>query len=348
VNRFVELVTELRVRGLMPGPDRVAAAVTALLVLPDDPRRALRTTLCGSRADLDIFDAVWRPPDAATDELPAAHGGEAAPGGAAAGEGADAPGAGEGASGQTGLALRDVRELTPAELAELAGLIAHLAPAARRRRTARRVPAHTGRIDARRTARLMLRSGGEPHRILRTRRAWRPRRLVLLIDVSGSMRSYTDVLLRFAHAAVAAGPGVTEVFTLGTRWTRLTDRMRDRDADGAMVLVNALRSDWDRGTRLGPAVREFLRRWGGRTAVRSAVIVLISDGQEAGDKRVLPVQVARLSRLGHRLIWVNPARGRPGYVPVNPALTGSLPHADAHVPGHTLDALRRLAEVISR
>jgi len=346
VNHFVELVAELRARGLAPGPDRVATAVVALMVLPEQARRVLRTTLCASRQDLEIFDEVWRPEDAGPIESAFAAGGEPPPAGSGPGDGLDDPG--RGASGQTGLAIRDVRDLTAAELAGIARLITALAPSTRRRRTACRRPAGSGRLDARRTARLMLRSHGEPRRILRTRRALRPRRLLLLIDVSGSMQTYTDVMLRFAHAAVTAGPGVTEVFTLGTRWTRLTGLLLGRDAETAMEGVAAVRSDWNRGTRLGPALREFLRQWGGRMAVRRAVIVLISDGQESGDKHVLPSQTARLSRLGSRLIWVNPALGRPGYRPVNPALTGSLPHVTEHLSGHSLDALRKLAEVISR
>lgn len=346
MNHFVEFVAELRARGLTPGPDRVATAVVALMVLPEKPRDVLRTTLCASRRDVEIFDEVFRPEAAEAMEPLLVVGDGPSPGGSAPGEGLDELGVG--ASGQTGLALRDVGDLTTAELAEIARLIAALAPSARRRRTAHRRPAVAGRVDARRTARLMLRSGGEPHRILRTRRAARPSRLLLLIDVSGSMRKYTEVMLRFAHAAVTAGPGMTESFTVGTQWTRLTGRMLGRDADAAMAAVAAVRSDWNRGTRLGPALHEFLRRWGGRIAVRRAVIVLISDGQESGDKRELPRQTARLSRLGSRLIWVNPAMGRPGYAPANPALTGSLEHVTEHLPGNTLDSLRKLAEVISR
>jgi uncharacterized protein with von Willebrand factor type A (vWA) domain len=346
MNRFEEFIALLRSRGLDPGPDRVADAVVALALLPEQPRRVLRTTLCGSKRDLDIFDEVWQPAGEA-EAVFSPSGPEPASAGSVDRQDDDEEAA-EGAGSQTGLAERDVRNLTEAERAEIARLVAELAPAARSRPSARRTPAGRGRIDARRTARLMFRSGGEPYRIVHTRRARKPRRLLLLVDVSGSMKPYTDVMLRFGHAAVTAGPGLTEVFALGTKWTRLTGPLLERDADAAMAAVAALPSDWDRGTKLGPALQDFLRRWAGRVAVRSAVIVVISDGQESGDKSVLPNQVARLSRLGSVLIWVNPAHGRPRYVPVNPGLTRSLPYAAEHLPGHTIDALRRLTEVISR
>src|SRR5262249_7283412 len=148
----------------------------------------------------------------------------------------------------------------------------------------RQQPARTGRIAVGRTVRLMLHSGGEPSRILYRRRTYRPRRLMLLIDVSGSMKVYSDLLLRFAHAAVAAGPATTEVFTLGTRWTRVTKQLRARQADAAMQAIAQVESDWDGGTRLGPALQGFLRQWSGRDAIRSATVVICSDGIEFGDQ----------------------------------------------------------------
>lgn len=350
---LLALVADLRAAGLPIGTDRVAAAAEALTTLPAQPFWSLRVTLCSRRSDLRIFDAVWRArsaPEPVPDEVTPAPAVSAYPAGESATRPDATPGEDEptGAGREAELTRRDVRDLTPAELDEIRRLITLLAPQARRRPAVRRVPARTGRVDARRTIRLMLRNGGEPSRIIRTRRAPLPRRLLLLIDVSESMAVYSDVLLRFAHAAVAAGPAVTEVFAVGTRWTRLTDQLRGRDADAAMRAVGAIESDWAGGTTLGPVLRDFLRGWGGRRAVRSAVIVLGSDGAEFGDQDELPRQVARLSRLGHALIWVNPDRALPGYVPLNPALVASLRHTDHEVTGHNFDSLRRLAEVITR
>lgn len=348
---LLALVGDLRTAGLSIGVDRIAAAAEALTVLPARPFWSLRVTLCSRHADLEIFDAVWdarhAPPTVRTEVVPILEA-------SATGEtesrsdptSGDEERSGAGPGGE--LTRRDVRDLTRAELDEIRRLIAQLAPHARRRPVSRRVPARTGRVDARRTMRLMLRNGGEPSRIPRTRRAWRPRRLLLLIDVSKSMAAYSDVLLRFAHAAVAAGPAVTEVFAIGTRSTRLTAQLRGRNAEAAMRAVGATESDWAGGTTLGPVLRDFLRGWGGRRAVRSAVIVLGSDGMEFGTQDELPRQVARLARLGYALIWVNPSRALPGYVPLNPALVESLRHASHEVTGHNVDSLRLLAEVIAR
>ncbi|WP_327010863.1 VWA domain-containing protein [Dactylosporangium sp. NBC_01737] len=346
-----ELVAQLRAEGLAVGTDRVVLAAEALAGLPADPYRSLRVTLCTRASDLPIFDAVWASRSAAEpvpDEVAA---GTVEPGAGTAAPGAETePPTGQpaAAGGEDELTRRDVVHLTPAEREEIQRLIALLVPAAPRRPAMRRVPSRTGRIDAPATMRLMLRNGGEPSRILRSRRAQRPRRLLMLIDVSGSMRAYSDVMLRFAHAAVAVRPGTTEVFTVGTRWTRLTVELRARDADAAMRAVAEVETDWGRGTRLGPVLRDFLRHWGGRTVVRSSVVVISSDGVEYGNMAVLPQQVARLARLGHVVIWVNPALGDPGYRPVNPALDNSLPHVVAHLPGHSFEALRELAGVIAR
>ncbi len=346
------LVAELRAAGMTIATGRIAAAAEAVAALPADPFWSLRVTLCSRHSDLRIFDAVWRAHGGAV--VVRADGVPTGTAGSPAGESAARPDptAGDdvrpGAGRETELTRRDVSGLSAAELDEIRRLIALLAPEARRRPAVRRRPARTGRVDARGTVRLMLRNGGEPSRILRTRRAHRPRRLLLLIDVSESMSVYSDVLLRFAHAAVAAGPAWTEVFAVGTRWTRLTEQLRGGDADTAMRAVGGIESDWAGGTTLGPALRDLLRGWGGRRAIRSAVIVLGSDGAEFGDQDELPRQVARLSRLGHALIWVNPDRARPGYVPLNPALVASLRHADQEMTGHNFDSLRRLAEVITR
>jgi uncharacterized protein with von Willebrand factor type A (vWA) domain len=352
MKELYDFVGELRAAGLSIGTDRIVAAAAALAVLPAEPYWPLRVTLCARPADLRVFDAVWRSGHTADIEVQVVEAVPAAVGAAAAPDitGADPERTDQPAGGEdrTELTRRDVRRLTASELAEIRRLIGLLAPAARRRPAMRRAPARTGRVDAARTMRLILRNGGEPSRILRTRRTWRPRRLLMLIDVSGSMSAYSDVLLRFAHAAVAAGPAVTEVFTVGTRWARLTDQLRAGDADAAMAAVAKTEFDWDGSTTLGPALRDFLRRWGGRAAIRSAVVVIGSDGMESGDLTELPRQVARLSRLGHTVIWVNPARAVPGYQPLNPALIDSLRFVTAEVSGHHFNSLRRLAEVIAR
>lgn len=239
---------------------------------------------------------------------------------------------------------RDVAELDAAEREQVRRLLAALALRGPVRRTARRRPARRGESDPRRTVRAMLRHGGEPVRPRHRVRAERPRRVVLLVDVSGSMAPYADALLRFAHAAARAGR--TEVFTVGTRLTRVTRAMAHRDPDAAMAAVAEAVPDWRGGTRLGELLKEFLDRWGRRGTARGAIVVVLSDGWERGDPEPLAEGMRRLHRLAHRVIWANPLKARPGYAPLAAGMAAALPSVDAFVEGHSLAALERLAEVV--
>jgi uncharacterized protein with von Willebrand factor type A (vWA) domain len=225
-------------------------------------------------------------------------------------------------------------------------LIALLDPVGETRVSRRHRPAYRGTVDPGRTVRTMLRRGGEPVRLERRARRVRPRRLVLLVDVSGSMQPYADPYLRFAHAAARRRPG-TEVFTIGTRLTRITREMRSRDPSTALLAVSAAVPDWSGGTRLGELLKAFLDRWGQRGVARGAVVVVASDGWERGDATQLGDQMARLARLAHRVVWVNPHRGMPGYVPMTAGMQAALPSVDDFVDGHTFDALERLATLLA-
>jgi uncharacterized protein len=227
-------------------------------------------------------------------------------------------------------------------------MIALLAPRVATRRTPRRMRGGAERIDVRRTVRTMLHDGGEPGLLVYDRRREKPRRLVLLIDVSGSMSPYADVLLRFAHAAVRVSSARTEVFTVSTRLTRVTRQLRMRDPDLALRAAGRAIPDWSGGTRLGESLRAFLDRWGQRGTARRAVVVLASDGWERGDADLLGEQMARLERLAHRIVWINPHRGKEGFAPATGGMLAALPHIDELVAGHNFDALRSVAEVISR
>ncbi|MHB1929407.1 MAG: vWA domain-containing protein [Acidimicrobiales bacterium] len=243
---------------------------------------------------------------------------------------------------------RDFSRYTPAEWAELQRVVARLQVAPDRRRARRRRPDPRRRHpDLRRTVRRALRTGGEP-----LERAWRapaqrPRRLVLLVDVSGSMDVYARALLRFAHAAVVArGVARCEVFTLGTRLTRVTRHLGDRDPDAALRAAAGAVDDWSGGTRLGEALREFNDRWGARGTARGAVVVILSDGWDRGDPEALAEQMARLARVAHRVVWVNPLKASPGYAPLARGMAAALPYVDEFVEGHSLGALEHLAAVV--
>ncbi|MGH3747120.1 MAG: vWA domain-containing protein, partial [Micromonosporaceae bacterium] len=189
---------------------------------------------------------------------------------------------------------------------------------------------------------------GEPTRLAKRTRRRKPRRLVLLIDVSGSMAPYADALLRFGHAAVRRRPASSEVFTIGTRLTRITRALRLRDPDAALAASGRAIPDWSGGTRLGEAIKAFLDRWGQRGAARGAVAVVLSDGWERGEPALLAEQVRRLARLAYRVVWVNPHKGKVGYAPVAGGMAAALPYLDEFVSGHSFGALEELVEVIAR
>ena len=234
------------------------------------------------------------------------------------------------------------------ELAEAWALMDRLALVGAPRRSRRPVPSRRdrGRPDLRRTVRHALRAGGEPVRRARTEPGERFRRVVLLVDVSGSMEPYARPLLRFVHAAVVAR-GRIEAFALGTRLTRITRELAPRDPDDAMRRAAAAVQDFAGGTRLGEGLRRFNDEWGVRGMARGAVVVVLSDGWDRGEPEVLAEQMARLHRVAHRVVWVNPLKATPGYAPLARGMAAALPHVDAFVEGHSIDALERLAAVIA-
>ena len=203
----------------------------------------------------------------------------------------------------------------------------------------------TRRPDLRRTVRTALRAGGEPMRRHWRESTTRHRRLVLLLDVSGSMEPYARGLLRFVHAAVA-GRQKVEAFALGTRLTRITRELGSRDPDEAVRRAAIAVTDYGGGTRLGEGLRIFNDEWGQRGMARGAIVVVLSDGWDRGDPEVLGEQMQRLHRVAHKLIWVNPLKVTPGYAPLARGMAAALPHVDEFVEGHSIDAVEQLAAVI--
>ena len=247
------------------------------------------------------------------------------------------------------LADKDFAACTVAELDEAHRLMADLRVVGARRRS-RRLQATRrtrGALDLRATARRALRTGGEALRTAHRAPGERPRRIVLLCDVSGSMEAYARALVRFAHATVA-GRTQVEVFTIGTRCTRITRELRSHDPDAALRAAAGAVADWSGGTRLGEGLRSFNDTWGVRGTARGATVVVLSDGWDRGDPALLGEQVRRLRRVAHRLIWVNPLKAAPGFAPVAQGMAAALPHVDELVEGHSLRSLEALAEVIRR
>jgi len=252
------------------------------------------------------------------------------------------------ASGTEILRHRDIASMSMPDRAAMHRLLAAFRLRGDLRRSRRTTPSHLGRVDAHRTLRRLMQAGGEPVRPARRDRRDRPRRVVLLVDVSGSMSSYADALLRFAHAASHRDRGpTTEVFTIGTRLTRVTREMAHRDPDVALKAIAASVPDWSGGTRLGVLIKEFLDAWGQRGMARGAVVVVLSDGWERGDATRLGEQMARLHRLAHRVVWANPRAGRPGFAPLAAGMAAALPSVDDFVSGHSIAALEQLARLVA-
>lgn len=356
---WVGFARTLRAAGVDATPDRLHQAVAATAQL--DPTRrhdvywAGRLTLCAGPDDLARYDRAFAayfggaqaPPlrrVAPVDVLRPV----ALPGSERDVEpGADVQEPPAATASETEvLRHRDLAGLTAAERETVRRLIAAIDPVGETRRSRRYRRAHRGSLDSHRTVRAMLRRGGEPARLERRRHRVRPRRLVVVVDVSGSMQPYADPFLRFAHAAARRRPG-TEVFTVGTRLTRVTREMRGRDPSTALVAVSGAVPDWSGGTRLGELLKAFLDRWGQRGVARGAVVLIASDGWERGDASLLGEQMRRLARLAHRVVWANPHRGQPGYAPITAGMQAALPAVDDFVDGHSLDALYRLAAVLS-
>lgn len=241
---------------------------------------------------------------------------------------------------------RDVAELSPAERRRINALLEGLDARGPVRRSRRRYASARGDIDIARTVREQLRRGGEPGPLRHRKPRDRPRRVVVLIDVSGSMKPYADSLLRLAHRAVLGAPRTTEVFTLGTRLTRVTPAMRHHDPDVVLGEVGSMVPDWSGGTRLGEVLQAFLDRWGQRGIVRGAVVVIASDGWERGGAELLGEQTARLRRLAHAVVWANPHQGKPGYAPVQRGVMAALPHLDGMVDGHSVAAFDELLAIV--
>lgn len=204
----------------------------------------------------------------------------------------------------------------------------------------------TARPDIRRTMQAAIRSGGEPIARHFRRPSQRLRRLVLLLDVSGSMEPYARALLRFVHAAVA-GRQKVEAFALGTRLTRITRELASRDPDLAVAAASQRVADWSGGTRLGDGIRAFNDEWGVRGLARNSIVVVLSDGWDRGDPLELAEQMQRLHRVTHRLIWVNPLKVTPGYAPLARGMAAALPHVDRFVEGHSIEAMEELTRIIS-
>ena len=328
VRRLVSFARVLRDEGVATDPGRVIEFCRAAALLgPEDLYWAGRLTLCSRAEDLPVYDRVFRsefevePPRLRTvrvvKEVIAL------------------------ASEQELLREKSFAQMTDEELATVAALMRRLRLVPPKRRTRRRESARAGSPDLRRTLRRSFRTGGEP-----IDRAWRerrrkPRRLVLLLDVSGSMADYSRALLLFAHAALRTDAR-WEAFCFGTRLTRVTNALARADPDDALRRASAEVFDWSGGTRIGDAVSGLIRM----RIARGAVVVICSDGLDVGEPDVLREAMARLARLAHRIVWLNPLKEDPAYEPLARGMQAALPHVDVFLSAHNLASLEAIGAAL--
>jgi uncharacterized protein with von Willebrand factor type A (vWA) domain len=375
VTRLSQFGCVLRAGGLEVGPGRIQDALLALRAVDIGSRQetywALRCTLVSKHADLETFDQAFaRFYDEARSNQPSLDGGDeteepepraedeqlprapdrlsadsAAPG-EAQDEEPQAEEAGMRWSAVERLRALDFARYTDAELQEASRLVQRIARSVPLRSSRRLRTAADGPVfDKRRTLRAAMRTDGYP-----IERSWRrprlvPRKLVFVVDVSGSMQPYARAMVMFMQAAVRAGRRV-EAFTFGTRLTRVTRELEGRNPDRALAAATRVVPDWAGGTRIGSNLQALNDEWGPRGLTRGAVVVIVSDGWERGDIPRMVEEMQRLARMTHTLVWVNPLAGEPGYEPLAQGMAAALPYIDHFLPGHNLNSLAALAEIL--
>lgn len=251
-------------------------------------------------------------------------------------------------SAEEALRHKDFEDFSWEEMQQARELMARMRWRLGMRQTRRLRPARRGRnLDLRRTFRRSLRSAGEPLTLARRVRRLKPRPLVIICDISGSMSLYSRLLLHFIHT-VTNGREQVETFVFGTRLTRITRQLARRDVDAAIADVTKVVQDWSGGTRIGESLRAFNFRWARRTLGRGAVVLIISDGWDRGEISVLSEEMARLQRNCHRLIWLNPLLGQEDYRPVTAGMRAAMPYIDDFLPANNLDSLIALGELLEQ
>ncbi|MEM9198297.1 MAG: VWA domain-containing protein [Pseudomonadota bacterium] len=345
---FVDFASVLRGNGFAVAPDQTIGFVRALGALGprsiDDVHHAARALFAVPPERFEAFDALFRafflgqtasaPAHGDEGEEVEAHEASGADTAAELDEAEDSPGAEAAAAERLG--HRDLAAWADDALRRLARDAPRRLP---QRLSRRRISAPLGdRPDMRRALRDAARRDGELFTLPMTRRRLRQRRIVLLIDVSGSMSERTEPALRFAHGLSQAARQI-EVFTLGTRLTRITAALRPQAGDLALPRAAALIADIDGGTRIGEALQTFLAvpRYAG--FARGALVLVLSDGLERGDPAAMIEGTRRLARLAWRLHWLSPLAGSDGYRPETAGLAAILPDLDAFAPGGNIATL---------
>jgi hypothetical protein len=250
-------------------------------------------------------------------------------------------------SDRGGVANKDFAECTAEEQARIGAALAALRWTPGERRTRRWIRGRGPRVDLRRAVAASWRTGGDVAALPRRRRRTRPRPLVLLCDISGSMERYSRMLLLFAHAVVKQRPRV-ETFVFSTELTRVTRQIRRRRPGAALSAMSRAVPDWSGGTRIGASLRTFNQRWARQVLNGGPMVLLISDGWDRGEPAQLRREIARLQRSCHRLVWLNPLLGTEDYAPLTRGLQAAMPFVDDFLPARTLANFEDLASHLNR
>ena len=246
------------------------------------------------------------------------------------------------------LRRREFDRMTPQELRDAERLVDLLEPKLEQRRTRRyELHSHGRRLAPRAMFRRNLATGGQLLNWVWRRPIDEPRSIVVICDISGSMERHSRLLLRFVQALSASSAVRTEAFVFGTRLTRVTRLLHDRNRDRALARVAEAVNDWAGGTRIGESFREFNQHWARRTLRTSGVVIVISDGWDRGDPALVATETARLRRNCHRLIWLNPLAGTPGYQPLAGGMRAAFPYIDDFLAAGTVASLERLGEILA-
>ena len=359
---LVDFARALHRRGIVTGTQRVLSFCRAAAALHADAVADLywagRLTLIADHADVATYDDIFArhfgglPAErgSSSERRPTPVHDDGAPEvvvRATSSTDDESDGSGSAASRIEVLRRTSFERLTVEEREDADRLIERLGPLAPRRLGRRTRPARRGHTpDLRATLRRSLRTQGEPLERVWRRRRTKPRRLVVVFDVSGSMGEYTRPLARFAHACVRAG-GRVEGFAFGTRLTRVTPALRHRDADVALEALGDAVADWHGGTRIGECLADLIDGpWGRRGPLRGSVVVICSDGLDRGEPAMLAYQMRRLRLLAHAVVWVNPLKGSFAYQPLARGMAAAMPYVDEFISGHNVASLEELAFVL--
>jgi uncharacterized protein with von Willebrand factor type A (vWA) domain len=358
--------------GLGEAEDALRVARSIELNRPHELRRALKVLLCSRKADAmrfdELFDLHWLRRGVrqavATEvngrgkglrrELSASNAELHWPGLPdllQRGPGADAAPHGRraGASTSESLAATDLRHIAdPDEMARVEALAERLAARLRYRLTRRHRLAERGRQpDLRRTIRRNLAHGGSPIAPVFRRRRTKPLKLVLLLDASGSMSQYSALLVRFLKGMLGHSRGA-EAFVFHTRLVHVSRALRDRDAQRAIERMALIATGWHGGTKIGASLATFNRTYAKQVIDRRTAVIVMSDGFDTDPGATLGIELAALRRRAHRIVWLNPMLGWPGYEPRAAGMTAALPHIDVFAPAHSLASLAALEPILAR